>query len=401
MENPCYTSPDSKHQDFSAPVKLDIRKGLAWDQRTDVILGLWLRRLFSKRRWCWNDFPYPKNTKTSLRKLRIQCLPAFPGTFKARGVLGGEASEPAFTTLRFASLLFTFSGFSGGSASSSSSWSGPGTWQSPWLLGKKLDSTCFLVIKSCQVELSNFVDEGPVSKTHIVVGSKIIRMWGQGVIQVGNARNCFCHRNHAWNKSKGMCWNGKLWWFLDVFFQVWTKLSSSGDTKTHKLPTTCTLSRLLPERSRSVTSHHARNFTNCSASQSSLQIRTTSQGFFQEPPNSETYTISYSYWSSFWEWGSHYWGVPGKIPCNLPNKLRVDAAIYTSEFFYQNSAFARPDMRRFGSQNASVLSLEPQDCKQGLDLNTQTTRQVTKQRTKMQIENKKPWKLLTESEWCI
>ena len=57
---------------------------------------------------------------------------------------------------------------------------------------------------------------------------------------------------------------GDSWMF---FFQVWTKLSSSGDAKTHKLPTTCTLSRLLPERSRSVTSHHARNFTNCSASQ--------------------------------------------------------------------------------------------------------------------------------------
>ena len=174
------------------------------------------------------------------------------------------------------------------------------------------------------------------------------------------------------------------------FFQVWMELSSSGDTKTHKLPTTCTLSRLLPERPRSVTSHHARNFTNCSASQFLYKSAQLLKDFSRNPPNSETYTISYSYRSSFWEWGSHYWGVPGKIPCNLPNKLRVDAAIYTSEFFYQNSAFARPDMRFFCSQNASVPSLEPQDCKQGLGLNTQTTRQVTKQRTKMQIENKKP-----------
>ena len=121
-------------------------------------------------------------------------------------------------------------------------------------------------------------------KNTYCVGSKIIRMWGQGVIQVGNARNCFCHRNHAWNKSKGMCWNGKLWWFLDVFFQVWTKLSSSGDTKTHKLPTTCTLSRLLPERSRSVTSHHARNFTNCSASQFLCKSAQLLKDFSRNPP---------------------------------------------------------------------------------------------------------------------
>lgn len=48
------------------------------------------------------------------------------------------------------------------------------------------------------------------------------------------------------------------------------------------------------------------------------------------------------------------------------------------------------------SQNASVPSLEPQDCKQGLDLNTQTTRQVTKQRTKMQIDMK-----TTHRKWMM
>ena len=186
---------------------------------------------------------------------------------------------------------------------------------------------------------------------------------------------------------------GDSWMF---FFQVWTKLSSSGDAKTHKLPTTCTLSRLLPERSRSVTSHHARNFTNCSASQFLCKSAQLLKDFSRNHPIVKPIPFPILIGVVFGNGGLTIGGVPEKIPCNLPNKLRVDAAIYTSEFFYQNSAFARPDMRRFGSQNASVLSLEPQDCKQGLDLNTQTTRQVTKQRTKMQIDMK-----TTHRKWMM
>ena len=69
---------------------------------------------------------------------------------------------------------------------------------------------------------------------------------------------------------------------------------------------------------------------------------------------------------------------PG-ISLEFANKLRVDVAIYTSEFFDQNSAFARPDMPNLLA--TSVPSLEPQDCKQG-------PLTIHHEKTKMQIQKK-------------
>lgn len=269
MENP---STLSHH---FAPVKLDIRKGLAWDQRTDVILGLWLRSLFSKG--------VGRVGVETISQQKIQSSLSISSNFflHTRHFQTPWGSrwwglgtfihhlEVCFLTLNLFGIFVWISiviivvrsrhltVWSEGD-----SWiCGDGCWGNNWT---PLVSWWSSHVKWSYRILLTKVQE----KTHIVWAAyhKNVR---SRCDSSGKCPKLFCviKTKHEIYKSKGMRWNGKLWWFLDVFFQVWTKLSSSGDTKTHKLPTTCTLSRLLPERSRSVTSHHSRNFTNCSVSQ--------------------------------------------------------------------------------------------------------------------------------------
>ena len=222
MENPCFPLELQTPRSLSAPVKLDIRKGLAWDQRTDVILGLWLVSLFSKRRKKVLK-RFPGNKKISklhhwgnFESMLSSCFPRhFQSPWGSRwwGLWTCiHHVEVCFLTLH----LFGIFGW--------------------------ISIVIIIVVRSRHLTVAMVVGEttglhlflgdqvmssGAIEfcwrrssvKNTYCVGSKIIRMWGQGVIQVGNARNCFCHRNHAWNRSKGMCWNGKLWWFLDVFFR--------------------------------------------------------------------------------------------------------------------------------------------------------------------------------------